>query len=59
MPVSGMSVGKCSDQAIDGKASRDKGIFVNVDVVIKIDEVVPKCLAKNQPRDCNQAEANQ
>ncbi len=54
MPVSRMSMGKCTDEPIDCEASRDLRILVNVYVIVKIDEVVPERLTKNQPSDRDQ-----
>jgi hypothetical protein len=58
MPVSGMKMGKYSNHAIECDALDDARILVNVNVVIEIDEIVPECLPKDQPGDCDQSEAD-
>ena len=58
MPVPGMSVRECVNYSFSGKSSYDERIFVDVNVIIKIDEIVPQSLTKNEPSDCNQSEAD-
>ncbi len=58
MPVSRMKMGKCSNHAIDREALDDARIFININVVIEIDEIVPERLPKNQPDDGDQTETD-
>lgn len=58
MPVSRMKMGKCSNHAIEREALDDARIFININVVIEIDEIVPERSPKDQPDDCNQTETD-
>ena len=58
MPVSCMSMCKCIDEAIGCEALCDLRVFIHVQVIVKIDEIVPQSLPKNEPSDCNQSEAD-
>ena len=58
MPVSRMKMGKYSNHAIEREALDDARILININVVIEIDEIAPKCLPKDQPGDCDQSEAD-
>jgi hypothetical protein len=58
MPISGVSMGECVDEAIGGEALCDPRVFIHVHVIVKIDEIVPQSLTKNEPSDCNQSEAD-
>jgi hypothetical protein len=58
MPVPCMSMGKCADNAIACETLRDLRVLVNIYVIIKINEIVPERLTKNQPADRDQGEAN-
>ena len=40
VPVSGMTMDKSADDAIDRQASRNRRVFVNIYVIVKIDEIV-------------------
>ena len=56
VPVSRMKMGKNSNHAVEREALDDARIFININVVIEIDEIVPECSPKDQPDDCNQTE---
>jgi hypothetical protein len=58
MPVSRMKMRKYSNHAVERDALAYARILVDVNVVIEIDEIVPECLPKDQPRDCDQSEAD-
>jgi len=47
MPVSRMKMGKRSNHAIEREALDDARIFININVVIEIDEIVPERLPKD------------
>jgi len=59
MPVPRMAVGKRVDDAIERQASRDRRVVVNVYMIVKIDEIVPERLTKNQPSDRDQNKARE
>ena len=58
MPVSRMKMGKRSNHAIEREALYDARIFININVVIEIDEIISERLPKNQPDDCDQTETD-
>jgi len=58
MPVQRVSMRESADYSFSGKASYNQRVFVDVNVIIKIDEIVPQSLTKNEPGDCNQSEAD-
>ncbi len=58
MPVSRMKMGKYTNHTIECDALDDARILININVVIEIDEIVPECLPKDQPSDCDQSEAD-
>ena len=49
MPVAGVNVGKSPADAIEAQPTGYIWIFVNVIVVVEVNEVVPKSLAKGDP----------
>ena len=57
VPVSRMTMDKSADDTVARKASRDRGVFVNIYVIVKIDEIVCERLTKNQPGNCDQDNA--
>ena len=46
MPIAGMHMGKGPGNSMKGEATLDDGIFVDVGIVIVIEESVPQSLAK-------------
>ena len=59
MPVPRMSVRECANYSFSGKSSYDERIFVDVNVIIKIDEIVRQGLTKYGPGDCHQTNADE
>lgn len=59
MPVPRMGMSKGADYAFSGKSSYDERIFVDVNVIIKIDKIVSQRLAEYCPGDCHQPKANE
>jgi len=45
-------------QSVESESTTDLAVFVNVAVVIEVDEVVAECLPKNQPDDRGQKNAD-
>src|ERR1051325_3785663 len=58
MPVPRMSMRERSDHPLGGKPFNDERIFVDVNVIIKIDEVVSQRLAKYSPGVCHQTKTD-
>src|ERR1043166_5020469 len=58
MPVPRMSMRERTDYPLGGKPSNDERIFIDVHVVIKIDEIVSDRLAEHGPGDCHQTKAD-
>ena len=52
MPVSRMSLSKRGGYSLSGKSSYDERVFVDVNVIIKIDEIVRKRLTEYGQSDC-------
>ena len=50
---------KCADYPFSGKPSYNKRIFIDVNGIIKIDEIVSQRLTKYRPRGCHQTNANE
>ena len=59
MPVPRMSMGERADYPFSGKPFYDQWIFVNVNVIIKVDEIVSQSLAEYGPGDCQQPNADE
>jgi hypothetical protein len=59
MPVPRMSMRECADYPFSGKSSYNKRIFIDVNVIIKIDEIVCLRLAEYGPGDCHQTKADE
>ena len=53
MPVPRMSMRECVDYPFSGKSSYDEWIFIDVNVIIKIDEIVSQRLTEYGPGDCH------
>jgi hypothetical protein len=58
MPIPSVNVSKGIDYTLERETARYQWIVINVNMVVQIDEIVPKRLAKDQPGKCNQNEAN-
>ncbi len=52
MPVLGMNVRERPCNAGQAETVRYLRIFVNVGLIIVVNEIVPKGLAENKPRNC-------
>ena len=59
MPVPRMSMRECADYPFNGKSSYDERIFIDVNVVIKIDEIVSQRLTEYNPGGCHQTKADE
>ena len=59
MPVPRMSMCECADYPFRGKSSYDERIFIDVNVIIKIDEIVSQRLTEYNPGDCDQTKADE
>ena len=58
MPVLRMSVRECADYPFSGEPSYDERIFINVNVIIEVDEIVSQRLTEYGPGDCQQPKAD-
>jgi hypothetical protein len=58
MPIARMLAAERINSAGNGQPTTDERIRVNVGVIIVVDEVVANRLAKNEPRDCNEKNAD-
>src|SRR5205085_8425742 len=54
MPVVGMHMGEGPLNPVNGETIRDPWIFVNVLIVVVVDELVPKGLAEDDPDNSRQ-----
>jgi len=45
-------------QSVESKSTTDLPVFVNVTVVIEVDELMAECLSKNEPDDRSQKNAD-
>ena len=54
-----MSMRECADYPFSGKPSYDERIFIDVNVIIKIDEIVSQSLTEYGPGGCHQTNANE
>ncbi len=54
-----MSMRECADYPFSGKPSYDERIFIDINVIIKIDEIVSQRLTEYGPGGCYQTNANE
>ena len=54
-----MSMRECADYPFSGKPSYDERIFIDVNVIIKIDEIVSQRLTEYGPGGCYQTNGNE
>ena len=59
MPVPRMSMRECADYPFSRKPSYDERIIIDVNVIIKIDEIVSQRLTEYGPGDCHQTKADE
>src|SRR5262249_48762863 len=59
MPVPRMSMRKRLDYPFGGKSSYYERVFIDVNVIIKIDEIMSQCLTEYTQGDCHEAKAYQ
>ena len=59
MPVPRMSVRECADYPFSGNPLYDERIFIDVKVIIKIDEIVSQRSTEYGPGDCYQTKADE
>jgi hypothetical protein len=59
MPVPGMSMRECADCPFSGNPSYDERILIDVNVIIKIDEIVSQRLTEYGAGGCHQAKAHE
>jgi hypothetical protein len=58
MPVHGMNMGKCPNNAGDTQSLSYLRVFVDVTWIIVVYEVVPECLAEHKPAQRHQSDAD-
>ena len=58
MPIAGMLAAERVNSAGNSQPTIDKRIRVNVSIIIIVDEVVSDRLAENEPRDCDEKNAD-
>ncbi len=58
MPVARVSMSERAYYAVDRDSSCDERVVVHIRVIVEIDEIVPKSLAKHQPGNRDQSEAD-
>ena len=58
MPIAGMLAAECVNRAGNCQPTADERIRVNVVIIIVVDEVVADRLAENEPRYCNEKNAD-
>ena len=54
-----MSMGERADYPFSGKPSYDERIIIDINVIIKIDEIVSQRLTEYGPRDCYQTKTDE
>ena len=54
-----MSMRECIDYPFSGEPSYDERIFIDVNVIIKIDETVSQRLTEYGPGDCHQTKTDE
>jgi hypothetical protein len=59
VPVPRMSMRECGDYPFSGKSSYDDRIFIDVNVIIKIDEIMSQRLTEYGPGACYQTKADE
>ena len=52
VPVIGMTISKSPSYPVDRQTTGHFGIFINVPVIIVVNEIVAKRLTEDQPCDC-------
>ena len=58
MPIAGMPAAERVDDAGNRETTGDEGIRVNVAIIIVVDEVVAGSLSENEPRYCDEKNAD-
>jgi hypothetical protein len=58
MPITGMLAAERVDGAGNSQPTTDERICVNVLIIIVVNELVVDSLAENEPRDCNEKNAD-
>ena len=58
MPIAGMLAAECVNSAGNCQPTTDERIRVNVGIIIVVDEVVVDSLPENEPRYCNEKNAD-
>ena len=56
MPVGRVFMGKSPQNSRSGQTTRDVWVFVDIGVIVEIEELVMDCLAENEP--CDRREKN-
>ena len=58
MPIAGMLAAERVNSAVNRQPTTDERIRVNVGIIIVVDEVVADSLPENEPRYCNEKNAD-
>lgn len=58
MPVFGMDMRKRPGDVGDADATRDPRVLINVTRIVVVNEIVPECLTKDDPRQDEETDAN-
>ena len=58
MPVLRVDMGECPANTCDAKAAGYLGIFIDVPRIVVVNELVPEGLAKNNPCECREKDAD-
>jgi hypothetical protein len=53
MPVGRMDVGKSPDDSLGSQTQGNLGVFEDIFVIVKINELIMTCLPENDPYDCD------
>ena len=59
MPVPRVGMCERADYPFSGKSSYDQRIFVNVDVIVEVDEIVSQRLTEYDPRNRHETKADE
>lgn len=59
MPVARVSMSERAYYPVDRDSSCDERVVIHIRVIVEIDEIVPKSLAKHQPGNRDQSEADE
>src|ERR1051325_9315626 len=59
MPIPRVSMGERGDYPFGGKSSYDQRIFVNVNVIVEVDEIVSQRLTEYGPRNRHETKADE